>query len=258
MTAEISSLQQLRPKQIGFKDFRLGRSLVAEGKPAGIEKCSNIPDFSPEANKALRPATLESLRTRWAPLFHNDMACSASTTVLEKPAAVKFEVRGSQQTITGIAVEVSANDLPTISDLLSKSLGPPKDTTTTFTKEQLRAEIEKDEMKQCDQIRQSFANSATLADSETARCLGQVRGRVGLRMASIPVAGITQTIRTWTTDGVVVAYTSLDTQPTTKIEFYRTAVQEVYKKASAGLIKEVEDKELLAKQNEEAQKAKDF
>lgn len=258
MADELSVLKQLRPKQIGFKDFRLGRSMVAEGKPAGTGQCARKPDFSAGANKGVPPETLDYLRGRWTPVFVDNITCSASTTVLEKPATVMFDVRGPEQTIVDIVLTVARQDLSTISDLLSKSLGAPKDSSLTLTKDQVRAEIEKNVLKVCDDSRPNVRDRTELTDQQYAMCRGQVPGRVELAMVNVPLEGVITTARTWSTDGVVVSYTSVNTQPQANIAFYRSAGIELNNKATAEIKKEIQQRESLAKTNEEAKKAKDF
>jgi hypothetical protein len=74
-------------------------------------------------------------------------------------------------------------------------LGPPQDKTVTMTVDQARAELQKDEMKQCEEVGASFHSSSTLAIQEVARCHQQVPGRVLMRMTQVPVDGIIQRTR---------------------------------------------------------------
>ncbi len=232
--------------------------MVAEGKPAGTGQCARKPDFSAGANKGVPPETLDYLRGRWTPVFVDNITCSASTTVLEKPATVMFDVRGPEQTIVDIVLTVARQDLSTISDLLSKSLGAPKDSSLTLTKDQVRAEIEKNVLKVCDDSRPNVRDRTELTDQQYAMCRGQVPGRVELAMVNVPLEGVITTARTWSTDGVVVSYTSVNTQPQANIAFYRSAGIELNNKATAEIKKEIQQRESLAKTNEEAKKAKDF
>jgi hypothetical protein len=155
---------------------------------------------------------------------------------------------------------VDTADLQTLSDLLSKTLGSPQDKTVTITADQARAEIEKDEMKQCEEVGQSFRNSSTAAGLEVARCHQQVPGRVLMRMAQVPVDGIIQRTRFWSPEGALVGYqtTNIGDQPKTQFTFNSKQTLATYQKIFGAITKDTEDQKSLAGKAELAAKAKDF
>lgn len=144
--------------------------------------------------------------------------------------------------------------------MLSKTLGPPQDKTITEAVDQVRAEIQKDEMKQCEEVGESFRNSSAVASQEVARCHQQVPGRVLMKMAQVPVDGIIQRTRFWSPVGALVGYQTINVgdHPTTQVTFNSSQTLATYQKVFAAIGKDTEDQKVLAGKAELAAKAKDF
>jgi uncharacterized protein len=258
--SSVSSVRKLISKQIGFKDFRLGKSVATTQEIPGFKDCSYGIQI-PEPSAGWNAQVIQTIHARWDPLIKDVVACNASTTVLEKPASVAMVLFGDDpQTVISITLTVDSADLQTISDLLSKTLGAPKNTTVTETVDQARAEIQQAEMKECEQIGESFRNSSALASQEVARCHQQVPGRVLMRMTQVPVDGIVQHTRSWSVDGAEVGYSTINVgeHPTTTIQFNAIQGGATVSKLIDGLNKDLKDREAVARNAESAAKSKDF
>jgi uncharacterized protein len=256
--ASALAARKLISQQIGFKDFRIGKVVTAATDIPGLEGCSPMIQLpKPSADMV---TVDHALHARWDVVLGAAVACHVATTVLEKAVSVEIDLYGNPQTIGGIQLTVDTADLQTLSDLLSKTLGPPQDKTVTITADQARAEIEKDEMKQCEEVGQSFRNSSTAAGLEVARCHQQVPGRVLMRMAQVPVDGIIQRTRFWSPEGALVGYqtTNIGDQPKTQFTFNSKQTLATYQKIFGAITKDTEDQKSLAGKAELAAKAKDF
>jgi uncharacterized protein len=256
--AGASAARKLISQQIGFKDFRIGRVITAKGDIPGLEGCSPMIQLpKPSADMV---NVDHALHARWDVVLGGAVACHVATTVLEKTVSVEIDLYGNPQTIGGIQLMVDSADLQTLSDLLSKTLGPPQDKTITITADQARAEIQKAEMQQCDEVGESFRNSSTAASLEVARCHQQVPGRVLMRMGQVPVDGIIQRTRFWSPEGVLVGYqtTNIGDHSKTQITFNSRQTLASYQKIFGAISKDTEDQKTLAGKAELAAKSKDF
>lgn len=256
--ASASSARTLINQQIGFKDFRIGKVITTTHELPGLQGCSPIIELpKPGADMVNVDRTLHS---RWDGVLAATVGCHVETTVLEKAVSVEIQLYGNPQTIGGIQLTVDTADLQTISDLLSKTLGPPQDKTTTETVDQVRAEIQQDELKQCEAVGESFRNSSALASQEVARCHQQVPGRVLMRMAQVPVDGIIQRTRFWSPAGALVGYQTINVgdHPTTQVTFNSSQTLATYQKVFAAISKDTEDQKVIAGKAQLAAKSKDF
>jgi hypothetical protein len=258
LEAAASAARKLNSQQIGFKEFRLGKVITATHDIPGLEGCAPIIQLpKPNADMVNIDHTLHS---RWDVVLGSIVACHISTTVLGKAVSVEIDLYGSPQTIGGIQLTVDTTDLQMVSDLLSKTLGAPQDKTKTETVDQARAEIQQDEMKQCEQVGESFRNSSTVASQEVARCHQQVPGRVLMRMTQVPVDGIVQRTRFWSPEGALVGYqtSNVGDNPKTQVTFNASQALATYQKVFAAISKDTEDQKAFAAKAALAAKSKDF
>jgi len=255
VSSAFEATRQLKSKQIGFKDFRLGNSVQTDGVPKGTTSCSSQAafDFSAE--------NMEALRSRWLPLVGTFKLCNATTTVLEKHVSVVYLVGGVDGVIVSITLKSSTEDLPAITAALSKTLGEPKEKIEKKSVAQIREDVVKINKQECDNMRAQVPGASATTPA-VQQCNSSVEARADAKMAIVsmrlPREGLVSTTREWLPEGAQVAYASVNTQDETDIKFNSLATSKVIKEAADTIAKEAGSQDQKLKKEEENKRAKDF
>jgi hypothetical protein len=214
--AGLVAARALKSAQIGFKDFRLGVSVKTDGKPKDTTNCKVLENFPSGAMPGVSEETLKTLRARWWLATSGDMKeCTATTTVLDKPAAVTYYTVSTDDVIVKIVLKAATADVLDIAAVLSKTLGAPKEENKTTSGKELREVVHKAQQAVCDNP------GIPMPPQDLQKCYSTVDYRTDLQLQMLPAA-IVVAKREWVLEGAYVGYMAVNTIDPTEISFFAT------------------------------------
>jgi hypothetical protein len=255
----LGAADQLQARQVGFKDFRLGASLIGVNL-AGPGKCTPGISFAPKDNPGISEAVLTSAHAHWS-VFDDLKACKAETTVFEKKVSVSYRIAGPEATLYLIELTMDAEDLPLLSSAITKALGEPKETVETFTREQVAAAALKEARAKCDeQEKLVHAGGVTLFDEQIRQCyeVADKSTQIGLSATIFPPGGVKQTHRVWRSDEFAVGYFEFNNQSDAKVVFELPQLAQSISQLAKPFMADMERLRKDDQQSTDARRAKDF
>jgi uncharacterized protein len=242
----------VKGEQVGFKDYRLGRSLTAEGPPQGTMECKPVLSFAPGDNQALQASTLEALRARWGVSLGSVRQCSAKGSIFEKAVQVTYRALGPEQLIYEINLTLQKTDVATLTEVLSKSFGKPSEASSTESIAKLREELHQQNLSECESMRSSAVGYADCVQGNDQ----QINAKI--LMGNVPAEGIVTTVRSWSPPGAEINLRFFNIKDDLTVSFIASAGEGFVTAEAQKLIAEQKRLEGLAAKVAEQKRAQDF